>query len=361
MQKVNNILDYAQSDATYKSDMYLELLLLKQADENDIKNLFPDEEEGKAFQVKMESRFMTLIDETDELCFALDPNRDFLTVFKDKDESRRVKRDMMDFMRHNCMFDEKTVGRAMKEFDDFCHQRGEFAAHVYRNDPIVFWTQFDDLPIGELALRLFHMITSSASVERSFSVQKRLTGKLRNRLKQKRAEKMVAILFSDMENEQARSRRKSSKRRLDAKNFEGKDAGSLLIGPLAMAKADGDEEFAAELKMCADDGDNEEEEDGSDESDQEEKHAPVQRRTTIDIVPHSAEEEDNIPVLDADDVLPDEVDAADPVAHEEDAGDVVAGTDDEGEQDPNLRFNELQQELNASPSRRSRRKRSRLS
>lgn len=324
-------MDVAQSDATYKSDMYLKLLLLKQADEKDIETLFADKEEGKLFQIKMERRFLTLIDVTDELSFALDPNRDFLVVFQDKKECRRVKGEMMDFMREKCLYDEKAVGRVMKEFDDFIQQRGEFVGHPYRIDPIVFWTQFDDLPIGNLALRLFHMITSSASAERSFSVQKRLTGNVRNGLSQGRAEKMVAILFSDMDNEQARKQRRSSKRRHDVNAAAEEDG--LLAGPIFVAKADGDDEFAKELEMIADADDKEEEDDAASNQSDEDEQTAGQSRTTIEVVPLSREEGDGIPILDAD---------------------AVVNESDDADDDDEIRFKQLAKEATPSPAKRSR-------
>lgn len=299
------------------------------------------------FQIKMEARFLTLIDVTDELCFVLDPNRDFLTVFKDKDECRRVKREKMDYVREECLFDEKKVGRVMKEFDDFCHQRGQFVGHHYRIDPITFWTQFDDMPIGELALRLFHMMTSSASVERSFSVrsQKRLTGNVRNRLSQARAEKMVAILFSDMDNEQARKRRRATKRRQDADTIgcDDSDDSILFTGPLAMAKAEGDDDFALELEKSADPEDDDAENSTSDQSDEEEGNSN-HRKTTIVFAPETeepekdhvtvtGEDEDDVPILDADAVVDD--------SHSDD-------------DNPDLVFKQLTKKSTASPAKRSR-------
>lgn len=76
-----------------------------------------------------------------------------------------------------------------------------------QTDPIAYWIHFRDTELGKIALMLFHKITSSASVERSFSAQGRIKSPIRNRLKHGKCEKMISILFSDLENDKPKKRK----------------------------------------------------------------------------------------------------------------------------------------------------------
>lgn len=226
---MTNILDMSQADDTFKSDMFVELVPLVQTSDEDCAALFDNQDEEKEFKAKMEQRFEALVDDTDEICFALDPHRSFLSAYADCGEQRRVQKILDEYMRERCMYDDKQRFEAFSQFRDFINKRGEFSLCDDLINQIAYWSQFEDLLFGKVALRLFHMITSEAAVERSFSMQKRFTEDRRNRLKQSNAEKLVAIAFSDMDNVAAKKNRERRKRRY-IPDGEVKLGVSLLIG-----------------------------------------------------------------------------------------------------------------------------------
>lgn len=235
---VTTLLDQAQSDSTYKSDMFAGLVAFRQKAPALLTAILPDDEERESFIQKMEDRHDNLTDASDELSFVLDPRRKFFETHPEEDR-KRVHQSLRDFMENMCLFDAEHRVRGMRQFRDFTefredHER-DFDDQI---DPIVYWNDYSKSELGKVALILFHMITSSAAVERSFSAQGRIKSPLRNRLTQKRTEKLVSILFSDVDGSMAKKR----------KEMESKTKAPVLtqddiqqpFGPLLLAQQDTD-------------------------------------------------------------------------------------------------------------------------
>lgn len=64
--------------------------------------------------------------------------------------------------------------------------------------PLVFWKEKSNLwpELGEIAIRIFSGVASSADVERSFSYESIIHTKLRNRLGLKKVEKLLFIKYN---------------------------------------------------------------------------------------------------------------------------------------------------------------------
>lgn len=256
--------------------MFRELLALDQMKDHDLDLLFPEEnEDKKSFRHQLKQRFETLTDNTDVICFALDPNTDFQDEFRDPKASRQIRTDLIAYMK-GIEFPSAKMGKTMKQFDEFVTRSGEFASQLNdRIDAIVYWNKFADLELGDLALRFFAMITSSASCERSFSMQKRFRGVLRNRLKAEKMEKMLGIAFSDMDG--SHKHRTPTRHRLPDSDDESEDgvvggeAEHLIRGPMDLAQRDGDAEFVALLKSRENDAVDEMVEDSADEEEEDDE------------------------------------------------------------------------------------------
>lgn len=159
------------------------------------------------------------------------------------------------------------VIRGKQEFLSFVDKTGDFDFVDYKKDPLVFWEGFKDLVIGQVALRVFHMITSSAAVERTFSMQKRFRGTLRNKLSQELTVKMVKIVFSDMDEAPRKKQRSTSLRRplLSAADNVGDaednnnentalsadDERELILCLLSLAERDEDLSYEQDMRLIA--------------------------------------------------------------------------------------------------------------
>lgn len=72
---------------------------------------------------------------------------------------------------------------------------------MYTKNPVLWWKRFTASSefkneLAELAIKLLSIPCSSASVERSFSVQNRIHTATRNLLSNENCEKLLAIKFS---------------------------------------------------------------------------------------------------------------------------------------------------------------------
>ena len=65
-------------------------------------------------------------------------------------------------------------------------------------DPIEYWDYFSDAAVYPIAMRVFHLVNSSASVERCFSRQKLIHSKVRNRLRDERVNMCIQLAFNDL-------------------------------------------------------------------------------------------------------------------------------------------------------------------
>lgn len=231
-------------DSTYKSEMFAEIVSLIQQNDEEMDILFSDRCEKEAFKATMKKRFDNLISDTDEVCFALCPHTSFLDAYHDMAEHRRVKELLNDFMKDKCEFTTAQRKKAMEQFDEFTHRVGDFRYANDRIDAIMFWRNYADMELGDVALRVFHMITSSASVERSFSMQKWFRGTQRNRIRADRMEKMLSIAFSDLDNVHAKAQRRPSRsRHAETAAADGGAGVHLITGPMDFAAAHNDDEF----------------------------------------------------------------------------------------------------------------------
>lgn len=110
----------------------------------------------------------------------------------------------------SCLVDKprEVQEKAMEEFLSFKLQEGKYSRMGNRNfTPLQFWkAQHHSSPLAQVAKAVFAIPASSASVERSFSVQARIRTKERNRLTFTRVKKLMQIrmthaMFSSIEND----------------------------------------------------------------------------------------------------------------------------------------------------------------
>lgn len=210
-------LDVAQSDASFKSDMYGILMSLQaQLDSDSTIEAFDTEEEAKTFISKAKDRIKSVIQFSDHLCYCLDPRNDLREHFTPTSR-RDFDNEFLQYLTYWLLIDdmdEKTV--YLNQFEEFMNRKGafgealRFSNYSPKNDPIVYWNYFSDMAISTVALRLFHMVNSSASVERCFSKQKRIHSHVRNSLKHDRVNMCTQLAFNNLEDSEARMEHRKS-------------------------------------------------------------------------------------------------------------------------------------------------------
>lgn len=112
---------------------------------------------------------------------------------------------------------ELDCAKILEEYADFSLQKGVFApAHLWKKlkvEPHVWWKSFlGHTELSKIASRILCLPPTSAEVERSFSTHGRIHGKVRNRLLNSRAEKLVYIHMNLklLEDKPKRKKKKSS-------------------------------------------------------------------------------------------------------------------------------------------------------
>jgi hypothetical protein len=154
-----------------------------------------------------------LIEDEDHICFALDPRINWVEQTTSK-RRREVGNMLLSYIRANWGMNESDRKAIMLDFHEFTNRTGRFRNNPiffpdYDSgiDPLTYWESFDDSLLSPIACALFRMVTSSASVERCFSKQKLIHSHLRNRMKQKTVEKIVAVSCSDTNGSQMNLRK----------------------------------------------------------------------------------------------------------------------------------------------------------
>lgn len=116
MQRVTGLLNLAQADSTYKSDMFVEIVKFTQSCDTRLGDIITDEQEKEKFVSSLEKRTNDLTDMTDELCFALDQRRDFMSAYEDEENRARVYESLRQFAEIICLFSPPQRAKVMRDF-----------------------------------------------------------------------------------------------------------------------------------------------------------------------------------------------------------------------------------------------------